>query len=678
MTEAEATTGPTSIQWLFILLGLGALAIAQPLFTVFGDAPELFVFYGADTADLWILAALAVFLVPVAIWAVGWLVGRIDGRAGALVHRAGATILTAALGVQIARTLGAERSLVLTVAGVGAGALAWFALSRVRPVREWAMVLAPAGLVFAGLFLFTSSPARAIAGASESTEPIEPAAVADDLAPLAILIVDELPTRSVVTDDRQLDAAVMPNLAAFAEDATWYRNHTTVAEQTTQAVPALFSGQYTETADQQALWFDHPDNIFRLLESTHALQVSEALTQVCPPDLCSLTPDSVAGDESDDASTEDAPPAAWRRLWTDAREVVSQRVWPWTEPETIGLDRFADLDGGFPTFEAQGAVEMLDPVARFFGFVGAAQPGRFGDFLQAMEPGDSERPSAHIFHLVLPHQPWLFRGDGTQREAEVDPSYLGYEGGRVLDEPFALSVGRSHHLQQAQYADGLIGSFLGRLDELGIYDDAAIVIVADHGISFKPETPQRAVGDGNDAEILPTPLLVKLPGQSEGTVSDAQVELVDVLPLVTESVGVSIPWETDGVPIGERSGPTHYLDEDEGMTSVDHQQLMADLAAAITIDQRPETVLADAGLTPDQAVVVPDGEPIEVEAPLDDNILAMAPDGVVALGLFDGDDLVAVGMAASSGKVVVPVPEGYWGASSADLRLVPVQPGSGD
>ena len=678
MTEPASTTGPSSIQWLLILLGLGALAIAQPVFTVFGGAPELFVFYGADTGDLWTLAALAVFLVPVAIWGLGWIVGRFDPRAGALVHLAGATVLASALGVQVARNLGVDRSFALALAGLGAGALAAFALARIRPVREWAMVLAPAGLIFAGIFLFTSSPARAIAGASESTEPIRPASVADESAPLAVLILDELPTRSIVTEDMEIDPSVMPNLAAFADEATWYRNHTTVAEQTTQAVPALFSGRYTETADQQALWFDHPDNIFRLLDSTHDLHVSEALTQVCPPDLCSISSDAADEGETDTDSSGDSPPPAWRRLWTDAREVVSQRIWPWTEPGTIGLDRFADLDGGFPTFEAEGAVEMLDPVARFFGFVGAAQPGRFTDFLEAMEPGRPGRPSANIFHLVLPHQPWLFRGDGTQRESEVDPSYLGYEGGRVLDEPFALAVGRSHHLQQTQYADGLVGSFLARLDELGIYDDATVVIVADHGISFMPETPQRAVDDGNEVEILPTPLLVKLPGQTTAEISDAQVEMVDVLPLVTESIGVGVPWETDGVPVGQRSGATRYLDEDRGMASVDHERLMSDLAAAVRIDQRPDTILAEAGLTPDQAVVVVGADPIEVQLPLDDNILATAPGGVVALGLLDGERIVAVGIAAASGKVVIPVPEDYWGGASAELRLVPVRSGSSD
>jgi hypothetical protein len=667
VSTPASTTSPTSIQWLFILLGLGALAIAQPLFTVFGDAPELFVFYGADRADLWILAIVGVMVVPALIWTFGWLVGRVHPRAGSLVHLAGATLLAAALGVQLARALDIDRSIVLAAAGGLAGLVAWFALSRVAPIREWAMVLAPAGLVFAGLFLWTSAPARAIDGAAESSDPIRPTSVADDVAPLAILVLDELPSRSIVTAEMELDDSIVPNLAAFAQDATWYRGHTTVADHTTQAIPALFTGRYAETTSQDALWFDHPESLFRLLATTHSLQVSEAITQICPPSICRL-------DEGVDvASTE----PAWRRLLGDAREVVLQRAWPWSDPRPIGLDRFADTDGGFPAFEGQGAVDVLDPIAKFFGLASSAQPGRFAEFLESMEPGEDGRPPAYIFHLVLPHQPWLFRGDGTQRE-EVDSSYIGYEGDEVLNEPFAVSVGRSHHLDQTAYTDALVGAFLGRLEEIGMYDDAMVVIAADHGISFVPGTPQRAAGAGNEPEILPTPLLVKPPGRVDGEINDEQVELVDIAGLISEQVGVGIPWEIDSVPIGGRRGDASYMAEQRGPMRVDHERLMTDLAAAASFDQSPERLLSEAGMAPDQAVVIAGGEPIPVPGPLEDVLLAVAPEGAEGLGLLRDGELVATGMAAGSGKVVVPLPDELWGTSPEGLQLVPITPGPGD
>ncbi len=670
MNAPGAATGPTSTQWLFILLGLGALAIAQPLFTVFDGAPELFVFYGADRVDLWILAVVGVVVVPGLLWVAGWLVGRIHRGAGSLVHLAGATVLAAALGVQSARALGIDRSILLAVAGGLAGLVAWFALSRVAPIREWAMVLAPAGLVFAGLFLWTSAPARAIDGAAEASDPIRPSSVADEVAPLAILVLDELPSRSILTDEMALDESIVPNLAAFAEDATWYRRHTTVADHTTQAIPALFTGRYVESTSQDALWFDHPENLFRLLATTHSLQVSEAITQLCPPTICQLA----GGADSRDAAPKDT---AWRRLLRDAREVVLQRAWPWSDPQPIGLDRFADTDGGFPKFEEQGAVDVLDPIAKFFGLASSAQPGRFSEFLDAMGPGEAGRPPAYIFHLVLPHQPWLFRGDGRQRQ-QVDASFIGYEGGRVLDEPFAVSVGRRHHLDQTAYTDALVGSFLGRLEEIGIYDEAMVVVAADHGISFVPGTAQRALGDGNEAEILPTPLLVKPPGGAEGEISDDQVELVDIAGLVGEHVGVGIPWEIDSLPVGGRSGDAFAMSEEAGPTRVDHERLMTDLTAAVGLDQRPERLLLEAGMAPDQAVVVPGADPIPVSGPVEDTLVAMAPEGVDGLGLLVGDELRAVGLAAQSGKVVVPLPDDLWGSPADGLQLLPVAPGPGD
>ena len=666
----SSAEGPTSVQWLFILLGLGALAIAQPLFTVFGAAPELFVFYGADTADLWILALVGVVVVPGLIWVLGWLVGRVNRTAGSFVHLAGATLLAAALGVQLARAVDIDRPVLLAAAGGLAGSVAWFALSRVGPIREWAMLLAPAGLIFAGLFLWTSAPARAVDGAAVASDPIRPSSVADEVAPLAILVLDELPSRSIVTDDMALDASLVPNLAAFAKDATWYREHTTVADHTTQAIPALFTGRYVESTGQDALWFDHPENLFRLLASTHSLHVSEAITQLCPPSICRL----VGGEDGADVAATDP---AWQRLLGDAREVVLQRAWPWSDPKPIGLDRFADTDGGFPTFQAQGAVEVLDPIAKFFGLASSAQPGRFTEFLESMELPEDGRPPAYIFHLVLPHQPWLFRGDGRQRQ-EVDATYIGYEGDRVLEEPFAVSVGRSHHLDQTAYTDALVGSFLGRLEEIGIYDEAMVVIAADHGVSFVPGTAQRAAGADNEVEILPTPLLVKPPGRGDGAISDDQVELVDIAGLVGEHVGVGIPWEVDSVPVGERSGDASYMAEQSGPMRVDHDRLMADLASAARFDQSPERVLSEAGMAPDQAVRVAGGEPIPVTGPLEDVLLATAPDGVAGLGLLRDGELVAVGMAAGSGKVVVPLPDEMWGTSPADLQLVPVAPGPGD
>jgi hypothetical protein len=72
--------------------------------------------------------------------------------------------------------------------------------------------------------------------------------------------------------------------------------------------------------------------------------------------------------------------------------------------------------------------------------------------------------------------------------------------------------------------------YLDELKRLGVYEDATIIITADHGIWWET--------DPNAEPWLSSPLmLVKPAGVSEGdlTTSDAQVEAYDVLPTVIAS-----------------------------------------------------------------------------------------------------------------------------------------------
>ena len=75
-----------------------------------------------------------------------------------------------------------------------------------------------------------------------------------------------------------------PNLAAFADDATWYRHNSALAPVTESAVPSLLTGQLP-TADPP-LYVHHPDNLFTLLAPTHELEVLESVTTLCPYDSC--------------------------------------------------------------------------------------------------------------------------------------------------------------------------------------------------------------------------------------------------------------------------------------------------------------------------------------------------------------------------------------------------------
>ena len=66
---------------------------------------------------------------------------------------------------------------------------------------------------------------------------------------------------------------------------------------------------------------------------------------------------------------------------------------------------------------------------------------------------------------------------------------------------------------QLRFTDRLLGELLRRLRTIGLYDQALLVVAADHGVSFRPDGPRRNVTPANVGEIGGVPLFVKAPGK---------------------------------------------------------------------------------------------------------------------------------------------------------------------
>jgi hypothetical protein len=104
-------------------------------------------------------------------------------------------------------------------------------------------------------------------------------------------------------------------------------------------------------------------------------------------------------------------------------------------------------------------------------------------------------------------------------------------------------------VEQARYADRLLGEALDALRETGRYDESLVVVTSDHGDSFTEgvsgrdlDTAQRAA-----AELAWVPVFIKEPGQKAGRVDDRNWEQIDLLPTIADYAGVTVPWRTDGV-----------------------------------------------------------------------------------------------------------------------------------
>jgi hypothetical protein len=105
---------------------------------------------------------------------------------------------------------------------------------------------------------------------------------------------------------------------------------------------------------------------------------------------------------------------------------------------------------------------------------------------------------------------------------------------------------------QTQYVDRLLGRLLDALHDRDVFDDAVIVVTADHGATFTTGQPRRPANAANVGAIAPVPFFVQLPGQRAGGADDRAVRTIDVLPTIAEAAGVRVPWKADGIPAGER------------------------------------------------------------------------------------------------------------------------------
>lgn len=508
------------------------VAVAQPLLDLLGRNASFFVAHDARAVHVVGTAVALTVLLPLVLAGVVLLLSRLTGAAAVTLHAVLLWVLAALLALVAFKLSGVTAGLpgpVVVGLAVVIGVVAPLGYWRSRVARRAAMAAAVAAPVAALLFLF-ASPARALV--LPAPAPVAIQGLGPDAPPVVIAVFDELPVASLLGKDRRVDAEAFPSFARLQDTSTFFRNTTSVHGQTSDAVPAALTGRYP-AADKLPLAADHPDNLFALLSQAYDTHAVEPMTELCPPGECTR------GDE-------DA--AAVATLARDLAVVGSHLVLPPDMAESL-----PPIDQGWRDFrtaaEAQGK-EMA--VRDRFRAVRAESPAvSFEEFVDDIAA--SERPALHFGHVLLPHSPWRYAADG--REYDQTTERPGVELGRWVADEWNVAQGYQRHLVQLQLSDRLLGRLLDRLEDQGMYDDAVVVVFADHGASFTPETSLRVIEPATFPEIAAVPLFVKRPGQAEGSVSDHPVETVDILPTILDVLGVDPPEGIDGRSAFDTSDP---------------------------------------------------------------------------------------------------------------------------
>jgi arylsulfatase A-like enzyme len=147
------------------------------------------------------------------------------------------------------------------------------------------------------------------------------------------------------------------------------------------------------------------------------------------------------------------------------------------------------------------------------------------------------KPFFLYLHFMDPHDPYMvhpFNGVGYARVAMPNPS------------PAMADTLRKTYDGEIVYLDEHVGNLVADLKRRGLYDDALVVVTADHGEEFH-EHDGWWHGTTLYDEQIGVPLIVKPPrGGARGRVVDELVTSLDIAPTILQSAGIGVPVAMQG------------------------------------------------------------------------------------------------------------------------------------
>ena len=513
---------------IFVLF---SFALAQPLFDLLSRNAEFFVAHHCEPVDIILLILIVCVLLPGLVVLIEVVTGLIGRRARKAVHGLLVAGLVAVIVLPALKKIGDIPGTVILICAGVVGVVFALGYIKIKPIKTLITFLLPGLLLFPTLFLF-NSPVYKVVFPKKVQLPLGGPKISTDIE-IIMVIFDEFTSISLMDEHRQIDPIRYPNFAALARDAYWFRNTTTVALSTADAVPAILTGLYPPMKkDILPIVSDYPHNLFTFLNRFYRMNVVEHGTRLCPQQLGSETRAILR--------------KRLNSLLSDIFTVYLHIILP-------------------PRFSA----ELPDVTKTWKGFARKNRAGiekdirkdkhrtsdrvqLFKKFIHSIRLAENNKPTLNFMHVLLPHMPYEFLPSG-----KMYGSYPieGLSGDSWTNDEFVVSKGYQRYLLQLGYADKLLGELLTRLKNIGIYDRSLIIITADHGNNFQASDSRRGLTKKSFPYIISVPLFIKLPNQKKGVISDRNVETIDISPTIAETLGVSLPWPVDGQSVFNTSLP---------------------------------------------------------------------------------------------------------------------------
>lgn len=535
-TKQSPLPGP-AVQSLHVFV-LTALACSVRLYALLGNRPMFFAIRQSRAIDLLAFVVTWSVLLPGLLVAAEWLAGRAGPRVRDALHMALVAALLTAIALPLCKQADRLPGEAMVAGAVALAILAAVAYRRFHAVAALVTILCPLVVLSPAIFLLESPASKFLLRWSAPT-PLD--VEVENPVPVVMLVFDEFSGISLMDARHRIDPVRCPGFAALAADSTWFRNATSMYSETESALPAILTGGRPKPGIKEPDAFEYPMSLFTLLAGSHAMKVDEPITTLCPPEWCDRT----------------AAPVPlglrWSSCLTDA--MVLELIlllppdWPVRLPDVSGKWGFflgQQPAGVNPMFHRREQVER---------------------FIASIEP--SEEPALYFMHVLLPHIPWAYLPSGKEYSLlplgprEEGHPLVGHDDILGMDrqthvwaaDELAVAQGRQRYLLQVGCVDRLVDRLVRRLKEVGLYDRSLVVITADHGVALLPGQPMRAINEATGPQLMSVPLLIKLPHQHRGVVSDRNVESIDILPTMAAALEIRLPWTPEGASALDASLP---------------------------------------------------------------------------------------------------------------------------
>lgn len=515
---------PSALQTGLQVFGLSAFVLAPPILFTLTNSQAFFLVHGAGPLDIIAVAVVLTIIIP--------LMPALIVAGGTMLKPASyvpvwalvSTVLFTFFVSSLLLNAVTIPSLVTVVLSVSIGAAASYLTLQVPKIRILLALLAPVALVTLGTFIaqseivFPNTPER-----TDTTRVITASET-----PVFMIILDEFSTQTLFNAERKIDKEHFPNFARLARDGVWFRNATTVAEFTINAIPAILTGRYTtEPYVDVPTYNNYPENLFTILHGAgYEVFAYESYTRLCP-DSINLR------DEQHRLSAGER----LENIIADVAVIAGHLFLP------------ENLSRGLPPIEGQVA-HFTDKAHKVL--TDSRRDIFVDDFFDSI---DATMKRLYLLHILVPHVPYNHLPSGERYYKVAQRIFDGF-GGLRNDWSDGRSPGaQQRYMLMCQYVDSMIGRLIDRLETLGIYDEAMVIVVADHGVSFRPGYARRfAIQKGEETfkstdsamDVLKVPLFMKMPGRPTGKMRDAETQTIDILPTLTSALGIETTAPVDG------------------------------------------------------------------------------------------------------------------------------------